>query len=514
MATVKHLAVKNKSYAFPLKYLTYQFDEKTNQPILDENMHMKPREEYLIDAVGVASPLTFADECQAWNDTCGKNQKANEIKLHHYIISFDPKDVELGLTLDKVQAIGMEIANKYFAGCQALVCSHPDGHNKSGNMHVHIVVNSIRKEAIEKPDFIERESECISGAKIRASKLFMNSIKQGVMDITKRENLNQLDLLNPAEDKITEREYRKQKREQDKLDAQNAELEKEGFVPAKVKFETEKARLRKVLKRMMLRASDEAELRKLLADEGIEITESRGRWGYKSDKYEKTIRARQLGTAYEKEYILSQFGTTGKIQNSRRYNGKLKKIINVQNAINAVDTMKFFMENQNTTVADLLAKRNAAKDKYAQLQADKKPIWDELNRINPMIHHIGAYYATKKFYNAWKQTPPEQREQYEIKFAAELAAYKKSDEFLAALVKELGLQNYPSYQTFNELKSRKQQLNEALERIESEAAKTLQNIDELDALISNYSTMLDQEIVQEEIHEETKTEPVRNNETR
>ena len=121
MATIKHLAVKNKSYAFPLKYLTYQFDEKTNQPILDENMHMKPREEYLIDAVGVASPLTFADECQAWNDTCGKNQKANEIKLHHYIISFDPKDVELGLTLDKVQAIGPNRRDSTYNRCLGLI---------------------------------------------------------------------------------------------------------------------------------------------------------------------------------------------------------------------------------------------------------------------------------------------------------------------------------------------------------------------------------------------------------
>ncbi len=512
MATVKHLAIKNKSYAFSLKYLTYQFDEKTNQPILDENMHMVEREEYLIDAIGVASPLSFADECQAWNDICGKNQSAEEVKLHHYIISFDPKDVDQGLTLEKVQAIGMEIANKYFAGCQALVCSHPDGHNKSGNMHVHIVVNSIRKEAIEKPDFIERKSECIAGAKIRASKIFMNSIKQEVMDITQRENLNQVNLLTPAKDKITEREYRKQRREQDKLDAQNAELEKEGFVPAKVKFETEKAILRKIIKRAMLRASDEAELRKFLQDEGIEITESRGRWGFKSDQYEKTIRARQLGTAYEKEYILNQFGTTGKIQDSHRYNGKLKRMINVQNAINAADTMKFFVENRNTTAADLLEKKKTAKEKYAQLQQDKKPIWEKLNHINPIIHHIGSFYANKEYYNAWKQMSPKQRESYEIQYSAQLAAYKKSDEFLSALMKEQGLESYPSYEMFNALKAQKNELMDKLERIESESARTLETIDELDALITNYSKMLDQEIEPEK--EQQAQESARDNEAR
>ena len=55
MATIKHLAIKNRSYAFPLRYLTYQYDEHTNKPIFDEKKHMVLREEYLIDAVGVLS---------------------------------------------------------------------------------------------------------------------------------------------------------------------------------------------------------------------------------------------------------------------------------------------------------------------------------------------------------------------------------------------------------------------------------------------------------------------------
>ena len=28
------------------------------------------------------------------------------------------------------------------------VCTHPDGHNHSGNMHVHIVINSLRIEEV------------------------------------------------------------------------------------------------------------------------------------------------------------------------------------------------------------------------------------------------------------------------------------------------------------------------------------------------------------------------------
>ena len=88
MATLKHIAIKNKSYAFPLRYLTYQYDEKTNAPVLDDSKHMVLREEYLIDSIGVSSPSTFQTECESWNLQCNKNQTVNEIKLHHYIISY------------------------------------------------------------------------------------------------------------------------------------------------------------------------------------------------------------------------------------------------------------------------------------------------------------------------------------------------------------------------------------------------------------------------------------------
>lgn len=35
---------------------------------------------------------TFNEECQAINAHYGKNQTHSEIKAHHYIISFDPRD--------------------------------------------------------------------------------------------------------------------------------------------------------------------------------------------------------------------------------------------------------------------------------------------------------------------------------------------------------------------------------------------------------------------------------------
>ena len=495
MATIKHLAIKGRSYAFPLRYLTYQYDEKTNQPILDENKHMVLRDEYVIDAIGVKSPSTFQEECENWNSQNHKNQKESEIKLHHYIISFDPKDKELGLTMEKVQAIGMEIANKFFAGCQALICTHPDGHNKSGNMHVHIVVNSVRKDAIDKPDFIERESECIAGAKIRASKLSMNAMKAEIMEICKREKLNQVDLLNPPEEKTTEREYRKTQREQDKINIENAELEKDGLVPTKTEFQTEKDKIRKVINRAIHQATDEAEFKKILNEAGITVTESRGRWGYKTDDLKRTIRARQFGTNYEKEYILSKLGSIEAIRSTNNYYGKLKKKINVQNAISAADTMSFFVKNGLTGTDELQEKLSLAEKEYMQLQNKKDEIWEKLNYTNRMIHNTGSFLVNKRYYNAWKQTPDDQKEAYETKFAAELASYRKSSDVLKEDMEKYGLKVMPK---LDDLKSEKNILMAELEKTEAASAQSKQSLDQLQILMDNYNKLIDQKPLHKE----------------
>lgn len=102
------------------------------------------REEYYLDGIN-CDPFTFDVECRETNAFFHKNQSFNDIKSHHYIISFDPKDQEEhGLTGEQAQKVGVEYARESFPGHQALVCTHTDGHNGSGNIHVHIVINSVR----------------------------------------------------------------------------------------------------------------------------------------------------------------------------------------------------------------------------------------------------------------------------------------------------------------------------------------------------------------------------------
>lgn len=217
MAILKHIASKNADYREAERYLIFQHDEYTQKPILDENGHMLIREEYYLDGIN-CDPFTFAAECQETNAYFHKNQSYNEIKSHHYIISFDPKDRdEHGLTGELAQQLGVEYAKENFPGHQALVCTHTDGHNGSGNIHVHIVINSIRKYDTEPQPYMEFDRDSKAGYKHHLSDRYRIYLKQKVMDMCTANELNQVDLLTPAERKISEKEYWAKRRGQKNL---------------------------------------------------------------------------------------------------------------------------------------------------------------------------------------------------------------------------------------------------------------------------------------------------------
>ena len=144
MAILKHFSSKNADYGAAEKYLLFQHDEFTMKPVLDENGRLIPREDYRISSLNCEEE-DFAVACMRANLRYGKNQRKEDVKSHHYIISFDPRDgTDNGLTSDRAQALGEEFCREHFPGHQAIVCTHPDGHNGSGNIHVHIVINSMR----------------------------------------------------------------------------------------------------------------------------------------------------------------------------------------------------------------------------------------------------------------------------------------------------------------------------------------------------------------------------------
>ena len=305
MATFKHISSKNADYGAAEAYLTFEHDEFTMKPTLDENGRLVPREGYRLATLNCGEE-DFAVACLRSNLRYGKNQKREDVKSHHYIISFDPRDgTDNGLTVDKAQSLGEEFCNEHFPGHQAIVCTHPDGHNHSGNIHVHIVINSLRIEAVPLLPYMDRPADTKCGIKHRCTDAAMEYFKSEVMEMCHRENLYQIDLLHGSKNRVTEREYWAQKKGQLALDKENAAREATGQPTKPTKFETDKAKLRRTIRQALSQAGSFDEFASLLLREGVTVKESRGRLSYLTPDRTKPITARKLGDDFDKAAVLA-----------------------------------------------------------------------------------------------------------------------------------------------------------------------------------------------------------------
>ena len=289
MATFKHISSKNARYSDAEKYLLFEHDEFTMKPILDDNGRLIPRQDYRIAALN-CDGQDFAVACMRANLKYGKNQSRDDVKSHHYIISFDPRDsADNGLTIDRAQELGVQFCREHFPGHQALVCTHPDGHNHTGNIHIHIIINSLRIEDVPMLPYMDRPADVKAGMKHRCTDAAMDYFKAEVMEMCHREGLYQTDLLNGSQDRINDREYWAQKKGQ-------AALNKSG---SPTKFETDKEKLRRTIRKALETATTFDEFAELLLREGITVKENQGRLSYLTPDRTKPITARKLGDVYD-----------------------------------------------------------------------------------------------------------------------------------------------------------------------------------------------------------------------
>ena len=305
MATLKHLGSKNADYGAAEQYLLFEHDEFTMKPVLDENGRLIPREDYRLSTLNCGGE-DFAVACMRSNLRYEKNQRREDVKSHHYIISFDPRDgPDNGLTVDRAQALGEKFCAEHFPGHQALVCTHPDGHNHSGNIHVHIVINSLRIYEVPLLPYMDRPADTREGCKHRCTNAAMEYFKSEVMEMCHREGLYQIDLLNGSKERITEREYWAAKKGQLALDKENAAREAAGQPTKPTKFETDKAKLRRTIRQALSQAASFDEFSSLLLQEGVTVKESRGRLSYLTPDRTKPITARKLGDDFDKAAVLA-----------------------------------------------------------------------------------------------------------------------------------------------------------------------------------------------------------------
>ena len=385
-----------------------------------------------------------------------KNQTRGEIKSHHYIISFDPKDVtECGLTGEKAQALGREFAERFFAGHQALICTHTDGHNSSGNMHVHIVINSLRKLDVEPQDFMERPNDSRAGFKHHQTRELLTAMQKGLMELTEREGLHQIDLLSPAPVKITEREYRKAQREQ-----------RSGMKS----FQTKMQEIRKAVYAASSHAKSLEDFKNtLLADYGIALRITRGQFSYLHPEREKYIRARKLGTDFDQAHLLEVFEKNAKTQTQKPqvrmqpeydpsfdyltkpeaaliFRSDLHLVVDLQNNLKAqqsaayarkviitnlreaAKTLCFIQEHGYDSRDELEAAFAESNHELSESRSAVRASDDRIKVLNEQIHYIGQYFANKAVHDAFLNA--KNKKSFREAHSAELDLYDAARKFL------------------------------------------------------------------------------------
>ena len=506
MAVIKHIASKNADYGESERYLIFQHNEYTQKPVLDENGHMLLRDEYYLDGLN-CDPFTFASECQELNSYYHKNQNFNEIKSHHYIISFDPKDRdECGLTGERAQQLGLTFAKKNFPGHQALICTHTDGHNESGNIHIHIVINSIRKYDVPEEPFMEYACESKAGYKHHLSTAYLAHLKQEVMDMCQKEGLHQVDLLTPAERKITEKEYWAQRRGQEKLDKLNQKMREDGITPKETKYQTEKQFLRDAIDNAAGIAKSPEEFSKILEEKyHIIFKISRGRYSYLHPDRKKYVTGRNLGTRYEENFLMKTFMENTKSLSKKQKNvqeqsvsdtttnlhqalssdssqisvpfifikSDLRLVIDLQTCIKAqqseayaqkvkltnlkqmAQTVAYIQEHGYDTRADFNAALTNAESQTSLARKKMKDTEQQLKNVNEQIHFTGQYLAYKDLYAQYRKS--RNRNKFYEEHKAELSLYETA---LRVLKEKSNGQKLPSMKSLYTEKDRLTELRE------------------------------------------------------
>ena len=377
MAIVKHIKSRNANYSAAINYLLFEHDEKTGKKIVDESGRSILRKEFYMDGLN-CDPMSFDKECELTNAHFHKNKKREDIKSHHYIISYDPADVtENGLTGERAQAISLELAKQMFPGYQALVVTHTDGHNESGNIHTHIVINSVRKTAVESQLYMDKPHEEAAGYKHRSTDKFMSTFKKTVMDRCQQEGLHQIDLLAPAERKITQKEYMAQKEY-----------------------------LRNAIDECAATSNSFDEFQsKLLEQFQISVIDHRGRYSYLHPDRQKRITERALGTRYGKEHLEQTFlrkdpltilyvrshlrlvvnlQTNVKAMQSPAYAHRVK-LSNLQQMAN---TIIYVQEHGFDTQSDLKNTLLASKQELKEMQTQFTQHRSDLRILNDQISNL------------------------------------------------------------------------------------------------------------------------------
>ncbi len=450
MATLKHIASKNSDYTAIEAYLVYQHDAFTGKQLLDEQGKPKLRDSYLLDTLECGD-FSFATACLLANRKYGKNTQHGDIKSHQYIISFDPRDAaDNGLTMEKAQALGLKFCEENFPGHPAIVCTHPDGHNRSGNIHVHIVIGSIRTREVERKPYMQKPRDWLEGMKHSSTAQTMRHLRVEVMELCEGAGLYQIDLLNGSKERVSEAEYWARRRGQLKLDRENAGLAATGQPPKQKKFETVKDTLRKQISSVLYRATSFEDFSdKLMQQYGITVKESRGQLSYLPAGRTKFIRAKHLGDKFEKGLVLATLQENAERKHTVQPKpDRIGKLVDIQaklkqgkgigyerwakkHNLKAMSQTLILLQEKGLLNEDALDRR--IEELQSQYDHAKEVVLDLDARMKPtlkLLEQVAAYNNTK---NVAQQLKTAKRPAaFEEQHRAELTAYRAAAAYFKA----------------------------------------------------------------------------------
>ena len=373
------------------------------------------------------------------------------MKTHHYIISFDPKDaVENGLTMEQAQALGLQFCKDNFPGHPAIVCTHPDGHNHSGNIHVHIVIGSIRTREVERKPYMQKPRDWREGMKHSSTAQTMRHLRVEVMELCEGAGLYQIDLLNGSKERVSEAKYWARRRGQLKLDRENAALTAAGQPPQQKKFETAKETLRKQISDVLDTAmSFEDFSDRLLQQYGITVKESRGRLSYLPAGRTKFIRAHSIGDKFEKGLVLAALQENAERKRTIQFKSdRIGKLVDIQAKLKqgkgigyerwakkynlkAMAQTLILLQEHGLLNEDALDQRIAELDtKFHESLTVVKDLEGRMKANKELRYHVAAYTSTKNIAQQLKAA--KQPTAFEEQHRAELTAYRAATAYFKA----------------------------------------------------------------------------------
>ena len=450
MATLKHIASKNSDYTAIEAYLIYQHDAFTGKQLLDDHGRPMLRESYILDTLECGD-FSFATACLLANRKYGKNNQHGDIKSHQYIISFDPKDAaDNGLTIEKAQALGLKFCKENFPGHPSIVCTHPDGHNHSGNIHVHIVIGSVRTREVERKPYMQKPRDWREGMKHSSTAQTMRHLRVEVMELCEGAGLYQIDLLNGSKERVSEAEYWVRRRGQLKLDRENAALTADGQQPRQKKFETVKDTLRKQISDALNVATSFEDLSdRLLQQYGIAVKESRGCLSYLPAGRTKFIRAKKLGDKFEKGLVLAALQENAERKRTIQFKpDRIGKLVDIQaklkqgkgigyerwakkHNLKAMSQTLILLQEKGLLNEDALDQRIAELDtKFHDSLAVVKDLEGHMKANKELRYHIAAYASTKNIAQQLKAA--KRAAAFEEQHRAELTAYRAAAAYFEA----------------------------------------------------------------------------------